>query len=78
MGTLRFDVGAQEKFLAKVDELAPGHAVDRMFRSLTLVYTNRVRNSAASRWIVWPSGKASPIAALSTPRFIRRCLFRSP
>ncbi|GAA3550379.1 hypothetical protein GCM10022419_033260 [Nonomuraea rosea] len=38
METLRFDTEAQEKFLAKVDELAPGHALDRTFRSLTLVY----------------------------------------
>jgi uncharacterized protein (TIGR04141 family) len=38
METLRFDAEAQEKFLAKVDELAPGHGLDRTFRSLTLVY----------------------------------------
>ncbi|WP_336215026.1 DUF6119 family protein [Nonomuraea sp. LPB2021202275-12-8] len=38
METLRFDTEAQEKFLAKVDELAPGHPLDRTFRSLTLVY----------------------------------------
>lgn len=38
METLRFDPEAQEKFLAKVDRLAPGHPLDRTFRSLTLVY----------------------------------------
>ncbi|GII96308.1 DUF6119 family protein [Sinosporangium siamense] len=38
METLRFDTDAQGKFLAKVDELAPGHPLDRTFRSLTLVY----------------------------------------
>ncbi|MFC5824244.1 DUF6119 family protein [Nonomuraea insulae] len=38
METLRFDTEAQEKFLAKVDELAPGHPLDRTFRSLTLIY----------------------------------------
>lgn len=38
METLRFDTEAQEKFLAKVDELAPGHPLDRTFRAPTLVY----------------------------------------
>ncbi|MFI6498905.1 DUF6119 family protein [Nonomuraea typhae] len=46
METLRFDTEAQEKFLTKVDELAPGHPLDRTFRSLTLVYGILLKDGA--------------------------------
>ncbi|MBD3146323.1 DUF6119 family protein [Microbispora sp. H10836] len=36
--TLRNDREAREKFLAKLDELAPGHSLDRSFRSPTVVF----------------------------------------
>lgn len=36
--TLRYDLEAREKFLAKLDRLAPGHPLDTSFRSPTLVY----------------------------------------
>jgi uncharacterized protein (TIGR04141 family) len=36
--TLRYDLDARQKFLDKVEALAPGHPVDPSFRSPTLVY----------------------------------------
>ncbi|WP_240777549.1 DUF6119 family protein [Nonomuraea basaltis] len=36
--TLRYDLEAREKFLAKLDALAPGHPLDASFSSPTLVY----------------------------------------
>jgi uncharacterized protein (TIGR04141 family) len=38
METLRYDLEAREKFLAKLDKLAPGHPLDTSFSSPTLVY----------------------------------------
>lgn len=36
--TLRYDLAAREKFLAKLDGLAPGHPADRSFTALTVVF----------------------------------------
>ncbi|CAN3982861.1 DUF6119 family protein [Kitasatospora purpeofusca] len=36
--TLRYDLVAREKFVAKLDELAPGHPADRSFAAPTVVF----------------------------------------
>nr|WP_322748590.1 MULTISPECIES: DUF6119 family protein [unclassified Frankia] len=46
--TLRYDLGAREKFLAKLDELAPGHPLDTSFSSPTLVYGIRPQGRGAA------------------------------
>ncbi|APU14107.1 MULTISPECIES: DUF6119 family protein [Actinoalloteichus] len=45
--TLRYDTEVRTKFVAKLDTLAPGHPVDRSFRSPTLVYGILLKDGVA-------------------------------